>query len=204
MKRRGVAAMFGNLMRYGMLALLLTVASGACGLINSGESGESGETHFLTACSSESCGAGLQCLCGACSRPCEDDQACGGLGKNVTCVEHDATRCTIVTKSCDVECTSDLDCGKLGGQFACQSGLCRAALSDPPPRNACQEGCGNSECAAPGSCSLASACEVVGCGSAIVDDNACVRQTCENDDTCPLATRCTPVLFSRHYQCAES
>jgi hypothetical protein len=37
-----------------------------------------------------------------------------------------------------------------------------------------------------------------------VDDNACVRPSCENDDACPDDERCAALWFSKHYQCVQS
>lgn len=189
-------------------ALALATAAG-CGQT---QSTESGETHFLLACRADTCAAGFECLCGACSRPCSEDAECDALGGAVTCVEHDASQCRTVTKSCDVACDGDSDCQSLGAAYTCSSGFCRAGAAQPEPEpepepaapRACEAGCGASECAAPGSCSLESACKVVDCDSLIVDANACVRPACTGDADCPADERCTSVYLSRHYDCAES
>lgn len=192
------------------LGLWLAGTAAACAQTNTTESGE---THFLLTCSSQSCGEGFECLCGACSRPCDDDATCDGLGKSVTCVEHDATQCKTVTKSCDLGCERDADCSSLGATYACKSGFCRAGKpiappddSDPKPdaTQACGSACGDSECATPGSCSLETACELVDCGGVIVDEHACVRPSCESDASCASEERCTAVDSSRHYDCSES
>lgn len=204
MKKKGRAVMSANARAWG-LGLWLAATAAACGQTNTTESGE---THFLLTCSSQTCGEGLECLCGACSRPCTDDQACDGLGKSITCVEHDATQCKTVTKSCDVVCEGDADCGPLGKNHRCRGGFCRSGDSVSPPDNAgaqaCASGCGNSECATPGACSLAAACQLVDCGGVNVDEQACVRPSCESDDSCSSDERCTAVYLARQYDCSES
>ena len=107
-----------------------------------------------------------------------------------------------------VTCDTDADCSSVNGAHSCDGGLCRgpANLTDSSATAApaCGGGCGDSECATPGSCSLASACTLVDCGSAIVDDNACVRPGCENDDGCPDDERCADIDLGRRYECVES
>jgi hypothetical protein len=113
-----------------------------------------------------------------------------------------------------VTCETDVDCNGVSGAHTCDGGLCRgpantsssagtsSASSTPTP--ACSGGCGDSECAAPGSCTLESACRVVDCGSALVDDNACLRPSCETDDACPDDERCTAMYLGHHSQCKQT
>ncbi len=111
-----------------------------------------------------------------------------------------------------VMCDTDADCSSVSGAHSCQGGLCRApsgapgggSTSAPAATSACDGECGNSECATPGSCTLAAACKVVDCGSALVDDNACVRPGCQSDADCPDDERCASVYLSRHYQCVQN
>jgi len=105
-----------------------------------------------------------------------------------------------------VICDTDADCTGVSGAHTCQGGLCRApnGSSTPPATPACDGGCGDSECAAPGTCTLAAACKVVDCGSAVVDDNACVRPSCQSDADCPDDERCASIFLGRQYQCAQS
>jgi hypothetical protein len=106
-----------------------------------------------------------------------------------------------------VSCNSDADCSGVTDAHTCDGGLCRGPANDgstpssKPP--ACDGGCGDSECATPGTCTLAAACKVVDCGTAVFDDNACVRPGCENDDGCPDDERCAAVWWSKHYQCEQ-
>jgi hypothetical protein len=105
-----------------------------------------------------------------------------------------------------VSCDADADCAGVSGAHTCKVGVCRGpaneSTSSPPPP-ACEEGCGDSECGTPGSCSLAAACQVVDCGSAVFDDNACVRPACSGDADCPDDERCTAIYLGRHYQCEQ-
>lgn len=106
-----------------------------------------------------------------------------------------------------VSCNSNADCTGVTDAHTCSGGFCRGPANDgstptsKPP--ACEDGCGGSECATPGSCTLAAACNVVDCGTAVFDDNACVRPSCENDNGCPGDERCTAVWLSKHYECVQ-
>jgi hypothetical protein len=112
-----------------------------------------------------------------------------------------------------VMCDTDVDCEGVSGAHTCSSGLCQGPANESSasgssstgtPTPACAGGCGASDCAAPGTCSLAAACAVVDCGSIIVDDNACVRPACQTDDDCPQDERCASIYQGRHYDCKQS
>jgi hypothetical protein len=45
---------------------------------------------------------------------------------------------------------------------------------------------------------------LVDCGGVNVDEQACVRPSCESDDSCSSDERCTAVYLARHYDCSES
>jgi hypothetical protein len=114
-----------------LLALGLAFACGES------EHAGSGETHFLARCSEDSCGAGFECLCGVCSRPCATEASCAGLPGAATCVEQaDACGAPI---ACDVGCTNDADCASVGADHRCEAGACRAG--EPAPAVGCAEGC---------------------------------------------------------------
>lgn len=98
------------------------------------------ETHFLSACN-ESCADGVECVCGACTRTCDDDSSCRSLSASATCVslvprvaegrcESDAP-----PAMCDVGCLQASDCAKLGARYRCDAGYCRAGnpAADPGP-----------------------------------------------------------------------
>jgi hypothetical protein len=107
-----------------------------------------------------------------------------------------------------VSCNVDADCTDVAGAHTCAGGFCRGPANDGSSGSAktpaCDGGCGDAECAAPGTCTLAAACQVVDCGTALVDDNACVRPSCENDDGCPDDERCAALWLGKHYQCVQS
>jgi hypothetical protein len=106
-----------------------------------------------------------------------------------------------------VSCNTNADCTGVTDAHTCSGGFCRGPANDGDSADkmpACDAGCGDSECATPGTCTLAAACKVVDCGTALVDDNACVRPSCENDDGCPDDERCAAFWFSKHYQCVQN
>lgn len=118
---KGRAAMWVNPKTLGAGLLGLGLIASACGKTGTTESGE---THFLYSCEDE-CPGQLECLCGVCSKPCDDDASCSSLSERATCVVHDRGACTTVAKSCDVECANDRDCSSQGAANTCQAGLCR-------------------------------------------------------------------------------
>lgn len=84
---------------------------------------EGSQTHFLRSCSTE-CEAGLDCICGVCTRPCELDFECGELAGGATCTVEDAA-CSGAAPSCTVECRVDADCNGIASDMACVSGRCQ-------------------------------------------------------------------------------
>lgn len=105
-----------------------------------------------------------------------------------------------------VTCESDADCSDVAGAHTCSGGVCRGPANDSETSvdtPACSSGCGASECAAPGACTLAAACKLVDCGTALVDDDACVRPSCESDADCANDERCTALWSGKHEQCVQ-
>ena len=105
-----------------------------------------------------------------------------------------------------VTCDGDADCTNVNGAHRCDGGLCRGPANDSADGGnapTCQ-GCGESECAAPGSCTLSAACRLVDCGNAIFDDNACVRPACQLDADCPDDERCLSQYWGKHYNCVQN
>jgi hypothetical protein len=119
-----------------------------------------------------------------------------------------------------VTCDRDADCSGLSDVPKCGGGYCRDAQGNKLPApdsssnddssgnddgpTACAGGCGGGECAAPGSCTLKSACDVVNCDNAMIDEKACVRPSCESDQDCPDDERCTSGWWSREYDCRQN
>lgn len=85
------------------------------------------ESHFLTFCTGE-CGDGLSCVCGVCTRTCDDDAACQGVAFGARCAPLAVSSCAATSGelACDLECSTDSDCGNVGGNHECLSGRCRA------------------------------------------------------------------------------
>lgn len=108
-----------------------------------------------------------------------------------------------------VKCDTDADCADVTGSHTCSGGLCRnpsngsSGAANGSDQAACDGSCGNSECATPGNCTLAAACQLVDCGGVQVDDNACVRPSCESDDDCANDERCTSLYSGKQYQCEQ-
>src|SRR5688500_4394951 len=105
------------------LCLWMSIALAACADTNTKTDVET-ETHFLHGCES-SCGAGLSCICGVCTRACTNDTACEALDDGASCAATPNACGDSVASTCDVECTSIADCEALSGNFECAQGRCR-------------------------------------------------------------------------------
>lgn len=124
-ERRGA---LGLLKMMGAGSMLLLSGALAFGCKQSSENVESfeSETHFLSSCDEGStCGDGLSCLCGVCTRECDGDSACSGLASGATCAAQGSSGCGAAEMVCDVECDGDADCDEAGLAGSCQSGRCR-------------------------------------------------------------------------------
>jgi hypothetical protein len=103
-----------------LLAGVLAVGCG--GAVGNGQS--TGESHFLDYCTS-SCGDGLECISGICTRGClVGDSQCGALNSNATCTNESVEPGNVAV--CDVACQSTSDCAALGTEHECKAGYCRA------------------------------------------------------------------------------
>ena len=102
-----------------------------------------GETHWLRVCQVDAeCGDAARCLCGICTKPCDDASACDAAGELNACAPADSagTRafCAAAeTGLCLPSCSTDEDCVVHGLEFVCQEGHC--ATRTPP---ACPTDCG--------------------------------------------------------------
>jgi hypothetical protein len=107
--------------------LLLWIAS--CSQTSSPQGGS--ETHFLMGCTEASCGDGLQCICGVCSKPCVQLTDCSRLSSAAACTplrpRVTQGRCddTQIGAMCDAGCLTDDDCSALAHGSRCDSGYCR-------------------------------------------------------------------------------
>lgn len=109
---------------------------GSCG--GSATTTEGSESHFLDACMPGSCGDGLSCICGVCTRACSGSE-CSTLSAGAECVEltdlPNADGCTDVSPAqpvCDQPCVADADCTTLGTSFGCREGVCRSTTPPAP------------------------------------------------------------------------
>jgi len=100
---------------------VLAISGLFAGCHDSAVSGGDSETHFLEKCT-DSCSAGLTCLCGVCSKSCTAEANCGDLSPAASC-EDSCTESS--SKMCDVACAKDADCGSFGADFGCSAGHCR-------------------------------------------------------------------------------
>jgi hypothetical protein len=107
--------------------LLLAACGGAVGKSTAG-----GESHFLRHCA-ESCGQGLECVSGVCTRGClvgQDD--CRDLSRNATCTDQSIEPGAIAV--CDVSCSEARHCDALGESYQCDAGFCRGpTITNEPP-----------------------------------------------------------------------
>lgn len=104
-----------------LCVLSLGSALAGCHSTPATTSGGDSDTHFLATCT-DSCAGGLTCLCGVCTRLCDEQTSCGDLSAVATC-ENSCTSAS--SKVCDASCSKDADCSSLGSAFACDAGHCR-------------------------------------------------------------------------------
>lgn len=115
--------------------VLLLLAS--CGQTSSPQAGS--ETHFLMSCSDSSCGEGMQCICGVCSKPCVEASDCSALSEAASCTllgpRVSLGRCddAPIGAMCDADCLVDDDCRALGSESRCERGFCRESGPGPAP-----------------------------------------------------------------------
>jgi hypothetical protein len=108
----------------GAIALLLLALGAGHGCqARAVDSVDGSQTHFLRSCSID-CEAGLDCVCGVCTRPCDLDFECGELAAGATCSSEEPA-CPGAAPSCTVECTVDADCSSVAGDMACVAGHCQ-------------------------------------------------------------------------------
>jgi hypothetical protein len=118
---------------------LLGIAS--CGQTSSPQAGS--ETHFLMTCPEASCGDGMQCICGVCSKPCVQLADCSPLSSAALCAplgpRVSQGRCddAQIGAMCDADCLTDEDCSALGHGSRCEGGYCRepGSMLEPTSRS---------------------------------------------------------------------
>lgn len=146
------------------LCLSFALLAGACLMSACAQSrprtdGVSSETHFLRSCTSDSCGKGLSCVCGACTKACEASSTCTALAKDAVCAAPADDTCD-QGRSCDMTCKVKADCTSLGAAYACEDGRCRAPAAVAKPGT--------------GDAGHAPACSGAGCvDSGTIDSTSC-------------------------------
>lgn len=119
-----------------LLLLLAGLPLAACGRPGSRVGSE---TNFLTSCEA-SCGAGLTCICGTCTRSCSAASDCTDLSARAACIDESTRPTGTICRSapsaarCDEECRADEDCAQLGSNYVCRGGYCRDESTPPECR----------------------------------------------------------------------
>lgn len=111
-----------------VLVRLFAAALSFTGCQNPGGIETGGETHFLKSCSPEddTCGDSFACVCGVCTRLCDDQATCADLPGATCVVAGEVARCGAdVGRRCDIECQEDDDCGSISPFHVCDEGMCR-------------------------------------------------------------------------------
>ncbi len=102
-------------------AAFLVLLAGGCATQGAPVVGS--ETHFLTRCTA-SCGGGLDCIAGICTRGCLTESAtCSELGATAVCTSASVEPGAVAV--CDASCSGAMDCEPLGSGYACEAGYCR-------------------------------------------------------------------------------
>jgi Pacifastin inhibitor (LCMII) len=186
------------------LWILLACALCAASCTRQRPEANSSETHFLAPCEAGGCGAGLECLCGVCTRACQDDGACNGLPGYVECGMPSEASCNPVL-ACTATCQGKADCDALGTGFVCNGGICSIPGVDPSPQDAAVADATTDAGRCPGGCDNGDGCKQRGetwpsqCNSCTCLDNgqigcttaACLRHPppCEPGD-CAVGDFC--------------
>lgn len=123
---------------WGVLTLSGVALAASCESASS-EPEQGSETHFLRRCDAASCGEGFVCLCGACTRACDESAACTKLAPEAACIDTGPRIATGLCSAsdagsfCDVPCLNDAECASLGELAACEQGFCRVSETDMEP-----------------------------------------------------------------------
>jgi hypothetical protein len=112
-------------------ACLTLLLLAACGGRAAGADEALGGARFLADCE-QSCGGGLDCIDGHCTRACTRDDVCGELTPDAECVESpESSR----AGQCAVWCGQDSVCMRLGAGSYCRGAFCVAADLEQLPES---------------------------------------------------------------------
>lgn len=115
---------YSELVRASALTGAFLVIGASCGGVSQTGPVLGSESHFLARCSG-SCGGGLECIGGLCTRSCTpEEDTCGELQSLATCTSRDGPGAAVSV--CDLPCSEDTTCGGLGAGYVCADAFCRA------------------------------------------------------------------------------
>lgn len=100
--------------------LLLLAGCGA--RVESDANPASSQTHWLQGCASAADCGGLECLCGMCTKPCEDGAGCSAFGADSVCTSLGDSCERQAQSACSKACEENDDCGDAQ---ECAGGACR-------------------------------------------------------------------------------
>jgi hypothetical protein len=130
------------LRQVGLFAPLLIALCWSFSCSTSESSPEGSETHFLQSCEA-TCGDGMQCICGVCTRSCSEQTDCANWAGVASCAplapRVAAQRCAASESSgiCDAACLTDADCSQLAADRVCDYGYCRDLRRQSRPAVSC-------------------------------------------------------------------
>jgi hypothetical protein len=109
----------------GGLCALIAGSVASCGGKSHAPDGPIGgsESHFLAYCD-DTCGDGLACITGVCTRGCVvNEDACDDLSPNAVCTPESIEPGAVAV--CDVSCEAHEDCSVISAKHTCDGGYCR-------------------------------------------------------------------------------
>jgi hypothetical protein len=108
-----------NIFRLVRLSVAVSGALSWVGACSASVSDGDSESHFLSACP-PGCPSGLECICGACTKPCSGNDQCKALSASASCVTRDSCASP---RACDIVCGASSECAAVG--LVCDNGVCR-------------------------------------------------------------------------------
>ncbi len=120
---------FSRAARAALAVLFVLLFNPSCKLDNKDPQTGS-ETNFLEHCE-VTCGDGLTCLCGVCTKACTGTNECSTLAATAQCVsvlerpDSGTDGSCRQGATCDTTCINAADCAALGSGYKCETGYCR-------------------------------------------------------------------------------
>lgn len=118
------------------LTVAVIVACGAwlcasCG--GTSRTGTDSQTHWLGQCESDQDCGGLSCVCGICTRLCDNSPACDDFAETASCLAVESCDPHEAASACGVLCESNAECSAVGPNLECRGGQCAGRSADPVP-----------------------------------------------------------------------